>query len=79
MTLAKSSGSCRSGDIHFPGETFESTEDGDGDQGAQRTPRERNRASAALGPPKGGKILSTILQKQIREARCSIEHRTHDH
>jgi hypothetical protein len=32
MTLAKSSGSCRSGDIHFPGETFESTEDDDGDQ-----------------------------------------------
>ena len=37
------------------------------------------RASAALGPPKRGKILSTILQKQIREARCSIEHRTHGH
>jgi hypothetical protein len=25
---------------------------------------------------KRGKVLSTILQKQIREARCSIEHRT---
>jgi hypothetical protein len=33
--------------------------------------RSAERASAALGPPKCGKILSTILQKQIREARCS--------
>jgi hypothetical protein len=29
MTLAKSIWSSRSGDIHFPGETFTSTEDGD--------------------------------------------------
>jgi hypothetical protein len=32
-----------------------------------------NRASAAFGPSKIGKILTTILQKQIREAGCSIE------
>jgi hypothetical protein len=38
-----------------------------------------DRASAALGPPKRGKILSAMLQKQIREAGCSIEHRAHGH